>query len=127
MRPISDRVIIMPHNPETHTKGGLIIPDTAKEKALMGLVVRIGPHVVQIKEGDTVLFGKFAGTEIEHDGAKWLVMREDDVLAVLDSPKVWEPGLSGYVLGVDVAGPVSDFTAIHVDRPQRRIQFREDL
>jgi chaperonin GroES len=85
--PLHDRVIIKPAPAEQKTAGGIIIPDTAKEKPLKGVVVAAGPgkkdDPVTVKQGDTVLFGKYAGTEIQLDGQELLIMRESDILAVL--------------------------------------------
>ena len=87
MKPIADRVIIKPSPAEDKTKGGLIIPDTAKEKPLQGEVLAAGngtkDEEMVLKAGDTVLYGKYAGTEVELDGEKYLIMRQSDVLAVL--------------------------------------------
>ena len=93
MRPLQDRVIIKRVKEEERTKGGLIIPDTAKEKPIEGLVVAVGNGKVledgtvkklDVKEGDRVLFGKYSGTEVKIDGEEHLIMREDDILAVLE-------------------------------------------
>jgi chaperonin GroES len=85
--PLHDRVIIKPAPAEQKTAGGIIIPDTAKEKPQKGLVVAAGPgkkdEPVTVKQGDTVLYGKYAGTEIQIDGQELLIMRESDILAVL--------------------------------------------
>lgn len=84
MRPISDRVVIEPAAAEETTKGGLIIPDTAKEKPLFGVVAFTGPSVSQIKVGDKVLYSKFTGQEISYTDKNYLIAREDDVLAIID-------------------------------------------
>ena len=88
MKPIADRVIIKPAPADEKTKGGLIIPDTAKEKPQRGEVVAVGPgkdgNLMTVHEGDIVLYGKYSGQEITHEGADYLIMREDDLLAVLD-------------------------------------------
>ena len=85
--PLHDRVIIKPAAAEEKTAGGIIIPDTAKEKPQRGTVVAAGPgkkdEPVTVKPGDTVLYGKYAGTELEVEGTKYLIMRQSDVLAVL--------------------------------------------
>ncbi|MBV4358715.1 co-chaperone GroES [Pinibacter aurantiacus] len=85
--PLHDRVIIKPAPAEQKTAGGIIIPDTAKEKPQQGIVVAAGPgkkdEPVTVKQGDTVLYGKYAGTEIQIDGQELLIMRETDILAVL--------------------------------------------
>ena len=92
MRPLQDRVIIKRVKEEERTKGGLIIPDTAKEKPIEGLVVAVGNGKVledgtvkklDVKEGDRVLFGKYSGTEVKIDGEERLIVREDDILGVL--------------------------------------------
>jgi len=85
--PLHDRVIIKPAAAEEKTSSGLIIPDTAKEKPQRGTVVAAGPgkkdEPVTVKEGDTVLYGKYAGTEIQIEGADYLIMRESDILAIV--------------------------------------------
>ena len=87
IKPLADRVLIEPAPAETKTVGGIIIPDTAKEKPLQGTVVAVGQGTKDeemiLKEGDTVLYGKYAGTELEHEGKKYLVMRQSDVVAIL--------------------------------------------
>lgn len=87
IKPLADRVLILPAPAEEKTIGGIIIPDTAKEKPLQGKVVAVGhgtkDEEMVIKEGDTVLYGKYSGTEIEHEGEKYLIMRQSDILAVL--------------------------------------------
>ena len=87
IQPLADRVLIEPAAAETKTVGGIIIPDTAKEKPLQGKVVAVGcgtkDEEMVLKAGDTVLYGKYAGTEIEHEGQKYLIMRQSDVVAVL--------------------------------------------
>ena len=87
IKPLADRVLIEPAAAETKTIGGIIIPDTAKEKPLQGTIVAVGngtkDEEMILKEGDKVLYGKYAGTEIEHDGKKYLIMRQSDVVAIL--------------------------------------------
>ena len=87
IKPLSDRVLIAPAAAEEKTVGGIIIPDTAKEKPLKGQVVAVGngtkDEEMVLKVGDTVLYGKYAGTELEVEGEKYLIMRQSDVLAVL--------------------------------------------
>ncbi|MCM1290934.1 MAG: co-chaperone GroES [Prevotella sp.] len=87
IKPLSDRVLIEPTAAEEVTLGGIIIPDSAKEKPLKGKVLAVGngtkDEEMVLKEGDTVLYGKYAGTEIEIEGAKYLIMRQSDVLAVI--------------------------------------------
>ena len=87
IKPLADRVLIKPAPAEEKTAGGIIIPDTAKEKPLQGEVLATGngtkAEEMVLKAGDTVLYGKYAGTEVEFDGVKYLIMRQSDVLAVL--------------------------------------------
>ena len=87
IKPLADRVLIEPAAAETQTIGGIIIPDTAKEKPLQGTIVAVGngtkDEEMILKEGDKVLYGKYAGTEIEHEGKKYLIMRQSDVVAIL--------------------------------------------
>ena len=87
IRPLADRVLVKPAPAEEKTAGGIIIPDTAKEKPLQGEVLAVGngtkDEEVVLKAGDTVLYGKYAGTEVEFDGEKYLIMRQSDVLAVM--------------------------------------------
>lgn len=87
VKPLADRVLIEPAPAETKTVGGIIIPDTAKEKPLKGTVIAVGPGTkdedMQLKEGDVVLYGKYAGTELDVDGEKYLIMRQSDVVAIL--------------------------------------------
>lgn len=88
IRPLADRVLIEPSAAEEVTVGGIIIPDSAKEKPLRGKVLAIGngtkDEPMVLKEGDEVLYGKYAGTEIELEGVKYMMMRQSDVLAVID-------------------------------------------
>lgn len=87
IQPLADRVLIEPAPAEEKTIGGIIIPDTAKEKPLQGTVVAVGrgskDEEMILKAGDTVLYGKYAGTELEFEGTKYLIMRQSDVVAVL--------------------------------------------
>lgn len=87
MKPINDRVVIKPAQAEETTKGGIIIPDTAKEKPQRGEVVAVGPgkdgNLMTVQVGDTVLYGKYAGQEINYQGEDYIIMREDDVLIIL--------------------------------------------
>ena len=87
IKPLADRVLILPAPAEEKTIGGIIIPDTAKEKPLQGEVVAVGhgtkDEEMVLKVGDTVLYGKYSGNEIEFEGVKYLMMRQSDVLAVL--------------------------------------------
>ena len=86
IKPLADRVLILPA-PAEEKVGGIIIPDTAKEKPLQGKVIAAGKGTkdeeMVLKEGDTVLYGKYAGTEVELDGEKYLIMRQSDVLAII--------------------------------------------
>ena len=87
IKPLADRVLVLPAPAEEKTIGGIIIPDSAKEKPLKGEVIAIGngtkDEEMAVKPGDTVLYGKYAGTEIELDGEKYLIMRQSDILAIL--------------------------------------------
>ena len=87
LKPLADRVIIQPAAAEEVTVAGIIIPDSAKEKPLKGTVLAVGTGTKDeemiLKEGDSVLYGKYAGTEIEFDGEKVLIMRQNEVLAVI--------------------------------------------
>jgi len=87
IKPLADRVIVEPAPAEEMTAGGIIIPDTAKEKPQKGTVVAVGPgkkdEPTSVKVGDKVLYGKYAGTEITVDGKEYLIMRESDIYAIL--------------------------------------------
>lgn len=87
LKPLADRVLILPSPAEEVTASGIIIPDSAKEKPLQGTVVAAGAGTadekMELKEGDTVFYGKYAGTEIEYQGEKYLIMRQSDVLAIV--------------------------------------------
>ena len=87
VKPLSDRVVVLPNPAEEKTAGGLIIPDTAKEKPLAGKVVAAGPGTneikMEVKVGDEVLYGKYAGTEINIEGTDYLIMKQSDILAVI--------------------------------------------
>lgn len=87
IKPLADRVLILPQPAEEKTIGGIIIPDTAKEKPLQGEVVAVGngtkDEKMEIVVGDHVLYGKYSGTEVELEGVKYLIMRQSDVLAIL--------------------------------------------
>ena len=93
IRPLQDRVIVRRIEEAEKTKGGIIIPDTAKEKPMEGKVIAVGKgkiledgkiHPLDVKAGDRVLFGKYAGTEVKIDGEEHLIMREDDILGVIE-------------------------------------------
>lgn len=92
IRPLADRILVKREDAAETVKGGIIIPDTAKEKPQEGKVVAVGPGVVgddgkrvklELKKGDRILMGKYAGTEVKIDGVEHIIMREDDVLAVI--------------------------------------------
>jgi chaperonin GroES len=87
IKPLSDRVLIEPVAAETKTASGIFIPDTAKEKPQKGTVVAVGngtkDHAMTVKIGDSVLYGKYAGTELKLEGKDYLIMREDDILAII--------------------------------------------
>ena len=92
-RPLHDRVVVRRIDAEEKTKGGIIIPDTAKEKPMEGEVVAVGPgargedgkiQALDVKAGDRVLFGKWSGTEVKIDGEDLLIMKESDILGVLE-------------------------------------------
>jgi len=93
IRPLQDRIIVKRVEEEEKTKGGIIIPDTAKEKPMEGKVIAVGKgklqedgkiHPVDVKAGDRVLFGKYAGTEVKIGEEEHLIMREDDILGVIE-------------------------------------------
>ncbi|MDP3442065.1 MAG: co-chaperone GroES [Ignavibacteria bacterium] len=87
IKPLADRVVIEPTAAEQKTSSGIIIPDTAKEKPQRGTVVAVGPgtkdNPVTLKDGDVVLYGKYAGTEFTIDGVNYLIMKESDVIAIV--------------------------------------------
>ncbi|MBQ1752121.1 MAG: co-chaperone GroES [Paludibacteraceae bacterium] len=87
IKPLADRVLILPDAAEEKSAGGIILPDSAKEKPLRGKVVATGngtkDEEMVVKAGDTVLYGKYAGTEIEFEGTKYLIMRQSDILAII--------------------------------------------
>jgi len=93
IRPLHDRVIVKRLEEKEKTKGGIIIPDTAREKPMEGKVIAVGPGKVlesgtkvsmNVKKGDRILFGKYAGSEIEIEGEEHLIMREDDILGIIE-------------------------------------------
>ena len=93
LRPLQDRILVKRVAEEEKTKGGIIIPDTAKEKPAEGKVVEVGKGKVdesgkrialEVKKGDRILFGKYSGTEVKIEGEEYLIMREEDVLGVID-------------------------------------------
>lgn len=87
IQPLADRVLVAPAAAETTTSSGIIIPDTAKEKPQKGTVVAVGPGTkdqpVTVKVGDQVLYGKYSGTELQHEGEDYLIMKESDLLAIV--------------------------------------------
>ena len=87
VKPLGDRVLIKPAPAEEKTASGIIIPDTAKEKPQKGTVVAVGPgtkdNPITLKIGDIVLYGKYAGTELSHEGGDYLIMKEADILAIV--------------------------------------------
>jgi chaperonin GroES len=92
LKPLADRVVIKPNTAEEKTKGGIIIPDTAKERPVVGEIVAVGPGrkgddgkliPVEVKVGDKVMYGKYSATEITVEGQEYLVMRETDIIAVV--------------------------------------------
>ena len=87
IRPLADRVLVEPKEAETKTAGGLYIPDTAKEKPQQGTVIAAGPgkkdEPMEVKVGDLVLYGKYAGTEVTVDDKKYLIVKQSDILAIL--------------------------------------------
>lgn len=93
IRPLQDRIIIKRLESEEKTKGGIIIPDSAKEKPMEGKVIAVGPGKLndkgtrvapEVKAGDIILFGKYAGTEIKIDGQEHLILREDDIMGIIE-------------------------------------------
>lgn len=93
IRPLHDRVVVQRLENEAKTAGGILIPDTAGEKPIMGIIVAVGPGKttdkgviveIAVKKGDKVLFGKYAGTEVEIAGKKLVVMREDDIMGIIE-------------------------------------------
>ena len=91
IKPLGDRVIVKPKEAEEQTKGGIILPDTAKEKPIEGTIVAVGPGKTEdgkkvdlsVKIGDTVLYGKYGGTEITVEGTEYLIMRESDIYGIV--------------------------------------------
>jgi chaperonin GroES len=87
IKPLSDRVLVAPAEAEQKTAGGIIIPDTAKEKPQKGTVVAVGPgkkdEPMTVKAGDSVLYGKYSGTELQLEGENYLIMKESDIYAII--------------------------------------------
>jgi len=93
LRPLDDRVVVRPEEAEEKTAGGIVLPDTAKEKPLMGKVISVGPGKlldngnrveVAVKKNDTVLFGKYGGNDIKIDGVEYKILRESDILGIVE-------------------------------------------
>ena len=92
IKPLADRVVVRPLEAEDKTKGGLYVPDTAKERPQQGEIVAVGPGRVtddgkkvppEVKVGDRILYGKYSGTEVNYEGTEYLIMRESDIFAIL--------------------------------------------
>ncbi|MBJ04539.1 MAG: co-chaperone GroES [Flavobacteriales bacterium] len=87
IQPLADRVLVEPSAAETKTASGIIIPDSAQEKPQKGKIIAVGPgtkeNPVTLKKGDKILYGKYSGTELKHEGSDYLIMRESDILAVI--------------------------------------------
>jgi chaperonin GroES len=87
IKPLSDRVLVSPAEAEQKTAGGIIIPDTAKEKPQKGTVIAVGPgkkdEPMTVKAGDAVLYGKYSGTELQLEGENYLIMKESDIYAII--------------------------------------------
>tara|TARA_B100001758_G_C17807935_1_gene302995 strand:+ start:61 stop:330 length:270 start_codon:yes stop_codon:yes gene_type:complete len=87
INPLADRVLVEPSAAETKTASGIIIPDTAQEKPQKGKIIAVGPgtkeNPVTLKVGDQILYGKYSGTELKHDGTDYLIMKESDILATI--------------------------------------------
>jgi len=87
IKPLADRVLIEPSAAETKTASGIIIPDSAQEKPQKGKVIAVGPgtkdNPITLKVGDSILYGKYSGTELKHEGGDYLIMRESDILAII--------------------------------------------
>ena len=93
IKPLADRVVLEPVEEETVTASGLVLPDTAKEKPQQGKVIAVGPgslddngkrSALEVKEGDIVIYRKYGGTEVKQDGTEYLIVSEDDILAIVD-------------------------------------------
>jgi len=87
IQPLADRVLVEPSAAETKTASGIIIPDSAQEKPQKGTIIAVGPgtkeNPVTLKKGDKILYGKYSGTELKHEGADYLIMKESDILAII--------------------------------------------
>ena len=93
IRPLHDRVLIQREEEERKTAGGIVIPDSATEKPIQGKVISVGPgktlesgevRELNVRQGDKILFGKYAGTEVKFDGKDYIIMREDDIMAIIE-------------------------------------------
>ena len=93
LKPLDDRVVVKPHEAETKTAGGIVLPEAAKEKPMMGKIVAIGPGKLlddgkrgqlSVKKNDVVLYGKYSGSEVEIDGAEYKILRESEILGVIE-------------------------------------------
>ena len=93
LRPLDDRIVVKPQDAETKTAGGIVLPDSAKEKPLAGKVISVGPGKmldsgkraeVAVKKGETVLFGKYGGNDIKIDGEEYKILRESDILGIVE-------------------------------------------
>lgn len=93
LRPLDDRIVVQPQEAEEKTAGGIVLPDTAKEKPLMGKVISVGPgkvldngkrSEVAVKKGDVVLFGKYGGNDIKIDGVEYKILHESDILGIVE-------------------------------------------
>jgi len=87
IKPLADRVLVEPSAAETKTASGIIIPDTAQEKPQKGKIIAVGPgtkeNPITLKIGDKILYGKYSGTELKHEGSDYLIMKESDILAII--------------------------------------------
>jgi chaperonin GroES len=93
LKPLDDRVVVMPHKAEETTAGGIVLPETAKEKPMMGKVVSVGPGKtledgkrakMSVKKNDVVLYGKYGGSEVEIDGKEYKILRESEILGIVE-------------------------------------------
>jgi len=93
LKPLEDRIVVKPHKAEEKTAGGIVLPEAAKEKPLMGKVVAVGDGklldsgkrgTMSVKKGDVVLYGKYGGSEVEMDGVEYKILREDEVLGIIE-------------------------------------------
>lgn len=93
LKPLEDRVVVKPNEAETKTTGGIVIPDSAKEKPLMGKVIAVGPGKMldtgktagmSVKKNDVVLFGKYGGSDVEVDGTEYKILRESEILGIIE-------------------------------------------